>query len=359
MAIKNSLFAAYLFAGLVSLLGAQSAGSYLDTESDPPRFIQRLAWTGGENTSRYEIIIEKQETRWVEHRRSFTTDNFLEVSLQHGVYRFCVIPYDLLDRPGDGTDWVVIELRRALQPVLISSTQEIVKNNRDYFLILNVNGHSIDPNAEIDLRSKSGGIAGPNDIDFDDEGNVLLTFDCSYLKEGEYELYVKNPGGLDASLGGIFYTDPSPSYLVNLGIAWMPILKIHGDYPVENISIAGAAARLSAVFPVSAIFLGPELALSWYKWPDGGQILGAELGLVLGKPMANKTLALNFRVAGAFVLFTGMDEAQAYLCAITGSSFVWKPKKNFFMEIGVDYVQMFNEKFSGLIRPGVGIGVQF
>jgi len=406
MAIKNRLLrgvliALPLFIGLVSLLDAQSAGYYLDPDSEVPRFIQRLAWTGGEYTSRYEVIIERQEgSTYRRHQRGFTEENFLDVSLPPGQYRFCVIPYDLLDKPADGTDWVNIEVHRALQPELVASSQSNIKLGPNNNFVLNIQGYDIDPDAGIFLRTLGGRYIASHRIDFDEEGNALAYFDSKLLIEGEYEAYVQNPGGLDDVIEGIYYTPPEPPFYVNIVASWMPLFKPFGESPDWNMSLIGAGLRISMVHPTSSIYIGPELKMSWYKLPDtelvfeffdengnvytepmpdfeyfpnekkpGAHVLAAELGLLIGKRMSNKNLAFNFRVAGGYAVLImknvyddpmpEFENIMGIVCASVGTSFFLRIMKNFTFEIGVDYLQLFNEDFNGFMRPFIGFGVQF
>jgi len=71
----------------------------------------RFAWTGGDNALRYEVIFEQiKDGSNTAYLREFTTDHFIDVSLPVGSYRFCVIPYDFLNKPSVPSEWRYIEV---------------------------------------------------------------------------------------------------------------------------------------------------------------------------------------------------------------------------------------------------------
>jgi hypothetical protein len=45
--------------------------------------------------------------------------------------------------------------------------------------------------------------------------------------------------------------------------------------------------------------------------------------------------------------------------ASMGASFLWYVQKNFYFELGLDYIHQFSELPSGCIRPWLGIGLRF
>jgi hypothetical protein len=84
---------------------------FLYAQDEGSRSIQRLSWTGDENTRRYEIVIEKEDAgEYRELLREFTTALYIDVSLSPGKYRCLVITYDFLDQSGGGSEWMYIEV---------------------------------------------------------------------------------------------------------------------------------------------------------------------------------------------------------------------------------------------------------
>ena len=71
------------------------------------QIIQRLSWFRDENDFRYEVIIEKQDENggYTQILREGRTENFIELSLTMGRYRYRVLVYNLLDRFEYSTNW--------------------------------------------------------------------------------------------------------------------------------------------------------------------------------------------------------------------------------------------------------------
>jgi hypothetical protein len=88
----------------------------VQAQSEEVRLIQRLTWNSGIYVMRYEVVIEKEEEgAYRELLREYTAELFIEVPLLPGKYRCLVIPHDFLDKPGEASEWMYIEVL-ALHP---------------------------------------------------------------------------------------------------------------------------------------------------------------------------------------------------------------------------------------------------
>jgi hypothetical protein len=372
----------FLFA-LAPPLRAQSAGYFIDPNSEEPRFIQRLAWSGGEYARRYEVVIEKQEGEsYAAHSREFTAEPFIEVSLTAGTYRFRVIPYDILDRPGEGSRWMRLEVRPALRPELFGALQESF-NAEDDFYIFKADGKNLLEDSETFFIDQEGGrIAPVRTVSLDDGDSLLLLFDKSQLVTGEYGLVVKNPGGLEAAIDGIVFTVPekvskSKAFVKNFGASWMPVLQFPVESVEDSMILSGAAVNMSAAFPLPAgFYIGPELTTTWYSYKstpaqnseddetDSGdeasqntvqkQALTIGLNVLAGRWFLNHSIAVNLRIGADFAL---LSEGNVSLNA--GASFFWQAISYLYVEAGVNYSMTFDKELSSSLRPWIGAGCQF
>ena len=92
--------------------------SPLHALSDDPetRYNRRIVWSGGEYAWRFAVEIDRLENgAYRSYLREFTTTLFINVSLPAGEYLFRIIPYDILDRPAEGTDWYPFVVRPPLR----------------------------------------------------------------------------------------------------------------------------------------------------------------------------------------------------------------------------------------------------
>jgi hypothetical protein len=383
MAIKTRFFIFFMcIAGFLALpLAAQTGagtGYFIDTQSGEPRFIQRLAWTGGENALRYEVVIQmEQGGTYTEYLREFTTALFIEVSLHPGKYRFHVITYDLLNRPALTSDWSYIEVRQALKPEVSEAVPEYVPRRRGEpsGFILNVQGNNLDPQAEYVIQFPDGTTVVPKVIDAGDGRNVRLFIEEDKLLSAEYEVVVKNPGGLEGMGEGI--VDPEEIkpiideeydvVLIDFGVNWQPVFMMYGDGDrILHKNSFGAHLNILINTPLN-FYIGPELTMSLWHLDFGNafteKIVFAGINLVVMKWLYDYRLGFAYRLGAGYRLVNFSSFIQDdYLryCVNMGVSIHWRFAGIFALETGVDYSHILGEeRHTGYLRPFAGLGIVF
>ncbi|MDR0313126.1 MAG: hypothetical protein LBI14_05980 [Treponema sp.] len=404
-ALRGYIFLLFLFLPFF-FLHAQNSGYYLDMSGERPRFIQRISWIGDEYASRYEVIIEREgEGGYRELLREFTTALFIEVSLASGRYRCHVIPYDFLNQPGEDS-WIGFEVLTALSPELDDSLVEFIYSDTDLVYEMKLSGNGLVPGADIYLRGAGAEYIVPFEIRISEDGSeVQLFFNKDQITPGDYELIVRNPGGLEASKGGIAFilleTVPSEALAASddvssseaavtsepvtsfgaveeivkqkkpkqfdlfLSAGWMPLFPIYYEedtqFPGRNLSPAGATIRLGMVFPEWYFFNpGLELSVSWCAVnvkTSTAQSFAFGLNLMAQKWFANERMALTFRVGIGYTVLPNWGAIHGNM----GISFLWVIAMNLYMETGLNYNHLFTESpfGSGGLRPWVGFGWRF
>jgi hypothetical protein len=410
MAIKNLPMRHITLAALFLLLLApfldsqtdEGTGYFMDPSGNETRFIQRLSWVGDEYALRYEVIIEREaEGGYRELLRQFTPEQFIEVSLMHGKYRFCVIPYDFLNQSGTRADWMYIEVLAAMNPVLDGNPLRFVFSDDDTVYEIDIPGRNLAPGAEIYLRSSSGEQIFPFAVNTNEDGSgVRLSFYKNQLLPGNYELFIKNPGGLETSRGNIIIETMESGfpgfgselaarapiyYDLFLGAAWMPLVPIYDNGYRFNNTLIGAGGRLGMVSRKQGfVRFGVELTGSWsvfnnsfYEPTTDGQITDGQTTYELtarvhyvdvGINLLVQKWFLNDRLAAIFRFGAGYSQLSREGTAAEGNysfhpnfgfsvmGFIWK---NMYLEGGIDYAHWFTSPASGTIRPWLGLGWKF
>jgi len=103
----------FLSALLPVPLSAQSAGDLTDDLTDTEDneheqlFLLRVVWSGGENALHFEIVFEKNEENetYISYSEDITNLQSFRASLPLGDYRVQVIPFDILGRPSEPSEW--------------------------------------------------------------------------------------------------------------------------------------------------------------------------------------------------------------------------------------------------------------
>jgi len=101
----------------------------LYAQSDEPVYSRRITWQEDENVYRYAVEVDKMENgAFKSHLREYTAAAFFTLSLPAGEYRYRIVPYDVLNRPIRGMQWVRFEIR----PPAASEQKEKKEPNSHY-----------------------------------------------------------------------------------------------------------------------------------------------------------------------------------------------------------------------------------
>jgi hypothetical protein len=208
MADNRALFLMVPFLLLPGLLRGQEPGPsaggsfYIDRSGEEERFIQRLVWERADYAYRYEIALEARDDSgaYAEIRREFRTENFIELSLVPGLYRYRITVYNLLNRPAGSSQWIYFRVLPALQPELYSFTQEFLPSGEGGTALV-LQGKNLQEGAELYLRPMEPGGDPVAPLASVTEGDrARLVFDRESLAPGRYRAHIRNPGGLETSL---------------------------------------------------------------------------------------------------------------------------------------------------------------
>ena len=279
---------------------------FLQAQNDIENRPIRLTWTGDGYALHYKVQIEMEdEDGFRAVFDEFTFASLVEVSLLPGKYRCRVIPYDYLEKPGRGSEWISFEVHSAVipEPVFISSVEEA------------------------------------------DEPEIS-------------EDYTEPVAAIDEDIPPAKRSKPFNIYL---SAAWMPLFSLYGEagpFFNEKFILPGAGLRFGMLYTkISFINLGLELAGSWYF--SGNHAATAGLNLVAQKRSPGQKTALSLRLGGGLSIL----ETEKYFHTNLGLSFLFFPHPRFFLEAGFDYAQLFTGaaygELPGSLRPMLGVGLQF
>jgi hypothetical protein len=122
MVIKNlrfSILIIFLLFTLLPVLEAQDMDTH--DENIEPRHTQRLSWRSDGYALFYEVEIEVllDGGIYASFHHEYTQEQFIEVSLSPGGYRYRVTPYDILERPCETSPWLNFIVLQIPSPVEI------------------------------------------------------------------------------------------------------------------------------------------------------------------------------------------------------------------------------------------------
>ena len=388
MGDKHSFFGTLYLIFLVFLplsTYAKEESYYMARDGSAVHFFQRLAWKADQNALYYEVIVEQDEGgAFQEIMRVAMEETVMEVSLNPGKFRYRVIAYDLLDRPGETPEWTYFNILTALEPVITELSPLFLYLDEDDRWTLTITGKNLEKGAEVCLRrpgSSSATIVPADYVPNAAASEASLIFNVEQLNPGTYEVYIKNPGGLDTSFGTLTITFNS-SFSLYVGASYSPLFPLHGA--VKNIFDTfvfpqGVAAHITFI-PIKRAFgmFGLELTAGWHRLYAGlssyevsMHALEVGLSLVYQHWLSNRSMAWTFRIGGGVgvgaefnVVLTGADSQTINILfpqIQAGASFLWMVKRPLYLEAGIDLVEWFagNGSVSGQLRPRIGAGWRF
>jgi len=304
--------------------------------------VMRLSWTKDDYALRYEVLVEREEDGAYRNvHREFTQGFSVEIPLPAGNYRCSVIPYDFLNRPGQRSEWISMEVHVLLKPELSAAEAE----------------EPLAAETETETETEEIVIAPPPPEE----------------KPKSVEKY--------------------------FGIAWMPVIPAH--FTVEDQmfdekpTLVGFGTRLGFVTAKQS-FLNPGLELAFSFWNDTlteqyvfDQYITEQykstfytfvfdVNLVMQKYLSNRAFILSLQAGGGVTLqyvsqsysirFSDgfgsysmwEDSDLRYNTQINiGASLIWAPRGAFFLEAGLDYSYLFTKNNPGLLRPRLGLGTRY
>jgi hypothetical protein len=395
----------------------ETGGSfYIDRTGGEERFIQRLVWEKPDYAYRYEITIEVRDGAggYAEIRRESRTENFIELSLAPGSYRYRIQVYNLLDHPAGVSGWTPFRVIRAIQPELHSFSWNAPPGEGNRRVELVLRGANLADGGEARLRPAGGGVDVRPLAYHPAGGSARLVFNREALPPGRCRVYVANPGGLEASLeitvnppaaaepppaepaapaaaepsaaaepaGGAGAAGPRSRYV---SAEYAPLIPLDGYlFPPSGQSVypGGASLRLGLI-PLSRPWgdLGLELAPAWNMLNAGSVVihLGAvHLNGLYQRWFFDQTLSLAVRLGAGISLVYGTNSAEQS----SGSIFTWiiaanggialrwflpapagprtAARRSFYLEAGAEYIQLFaRDSFTAYGKPFLGAGWRF
>ena len=390
MVFKRLLLLELLFfLSLNNFLYAQNEGFFIDNSGDEPRFFQRLAWSADEYVLYFEVLIQRQE--FFEYRDYYnisTEENFLTVSLPPGTYRYSVTPRNLLGQKGEMSEWRPFEVLPAYKPSIENFFPLAFFMDKRAERVLEITGNNLLEESDFFLSGVDNSLF-PIDKEILDTNTARLYFDDFTLIPGDYDIYVKNPGGLETIVEGfkVAYSKPVDFFLK---LSWMPIIPIYGEmYDIfgSKLYAAGMALNFEAVstrrgsfnggleVSISGNFINPVFSAnsgmenitdgflnSFY----GMSWIETNINMLMRKQFLQRLMAFTFRFGiglTSITRYSGYDssytENEFLIQWNLGFSYMLLLFDIFCIETGIDYSHYNASELSGAVKPRLSIGWQF
>ena len=359
---------------------------FLDTSGGVPSFTQRLSWQEDEFSIEYEVRIQNHTGGFYrDYIQRVTTENYIMVSLPPGKYRYCVIPNGLLGLRGQASEWKEFDIIPAYLPVVDRFIPSAFHLDKRFERELYIGGSNLLNESVIYLQNDET-IFYPVKIDILHNTRARLTFDDRILIPGIYNIYVKNPGGLETVIDGfiIDYSKPLDIFVKSM---WIPYIPLYGElwniigydifwsgfgFSLEAINSRRADYNSGVELKVSFFLLNSITGFSLLSEGFFDTAANAGNGVLLGEIDINFSFqkifshefALTFRMGIGIIPVMDFGEVEINNNIITqfntGFTSLILLYDLFHFEAGVDFsLQLYNGSTSGVLKPRLGIVWKF
>jgi len=362
--LKNSLFITLFFMSLS--LWAQS-GSFIYEQ----RYTRRFSWKSDQYALRYEVVVERDEGKGYEpYLREFTEMSSFQVTFLPGKYRYCVIPYDLLNQSCEASDWVILNFN----PSPVIPLEVIPGDDNNYALHTPERDELVPGINEIIIKN-------PDELDRKDgvlivEKPKKIEIEIEEIKEIEKIEVINEIVDMYKEEEVI---KPEPPFIVNkfkpdvlFQADWMPVIVSSGEilqYLDRQFFPLGATLRFDFLFKEltgRSIYPGLEFFASWYGLEnkqnyDNNLFSFTVFDIFLLLQWRNRTdkLAFNIKMGGGITVQGALNSDTIIPNMSFDSSLLLFMVKKWFTEFGINFSMFFTDEPSVYFRPWIGIGYKF
>ena len=367
-----------------TLAGTTREGGSFRFERTPEgmRIIQRLSWIRGAQDFRYEALIQQRDERgsYKEIQRESTEDNFIEMSLPRGRYRYRVAVYNLLDQVEYTTAWVSFGILPAVQPWISHISPKEFALKEDTSFSIEVRGENFLAESDAVLVPRGGGEEiRPSGYTASSTGeSARLDFELEDLRPGDYDLYFRNAGNFEDRVDFAIHDFRSSDFFI--GLAYSPFILLHG-YPDaffdDLLYPMGFSLHADYFFHrMEEGRLGASIRLIGGRMVSSEKDNGMRASLWIAGALANalyeykltRDMVLHMRAGGGaaalnvsydFSKGTAPGSHSTWMPALNaGISWEWLLHRHAYVEAGLDYLFLFSKDVSrpGFLLPFVGVG---
>jgi hypothetical protein len=351
------------------------------------KIIQTLTWNRS-NAYYYEVEIQRRNEakEWEAYAKERTEEIFLDVSLPPGMYRYRILSYNVLGRVAAASSWTGVRIYPAREPVVESFSPaafHVDSHQEEFTLILEGCDLMDEAVMYIIAKTEKAKPIEPLSIQHSEDGAFLsAVFSARGLTLGDYDIVITNPGGLRTVKEGFAVSFEKPVDLP-FSLGYAPFLPLYGSLFTEYDSFfypLGFYGRFS-VLPFKRLWgnIGGELHVRFadITTEDGrftlnGQLLLATVSALYQRRFMDYTMALNFRLGGGIAPVINMQfehndgsnsekQTALYVSLAAGISWQWYVWRGFFIEAGLDYVQLIARSGTppGFVQASAGLGWKF
>ncbi len=359
---------------------------FIKENEDGLMLIQRLSWENIEDILAYDVNLEQKDKtgKWQNIDKKRVKENYLDVSLPPGNYRYKVTVINLLEQPDVQSEYRYFDIRIAYQPEVSSVSPRTIHFDDIYDEFVTVSGKNFYGETVFSLSKSSGAAVRGEVAELDDSGTkAKIKFNMNKIQPGEYDFTVTDISGLsDKSKKMTFKFQKPVDFYISAGYAFSGFIQnsTFKEYFNANFAALGGVIRLTTV-PIKRAYgtFGINLTGSGMYLKHKEEIYTLTAGYILTQlnavyllPIIRHTLNFDLHIGGgaAFLVnpqfvFTGINATseKAWFWGLTvngGTALQVYLVKKLYLEINLDHIIAFKKGFPlYTIQPSLSLGWEF
>ncbi|QTQ11453.1 hypothetical protein HRI96_04110 [Treponema parvum] len=392
---NKKLAAAFLCLLLALPLTAQSKDGRSDLENKKHYFIreeetgevlyQRLSWDAIADIFGFEFILEHKDGPgvWREIDKKIVHDNFVDVSLSPGSYRYKVTVINLLEQREATSAYRNFDILIAYQPAVENVTPHLIYLDEFFDGRLTVTGVNFLEDTVFFLEKGGGTIElKPEEISKDGK-RARFELNTGRLQPGSYVFVAQDRSGLTGKSEDVLFRFQKPvDAYVSLGYAFTGFTgeSVFKEYYNRTAAPLGGVFRLT-VLPIKRTYGNFGFNLNYsaamlHNEHDGyvidGTLMLSHLNAAYVYPIVKRRLNLGFYAGGGAVFLMkskfsfdgGSAQSPEYwywgFDVDAGTALQAFVHKKMYMEFNVDHFFVFRKGFPKyMFQPQLSVGWMF
>lgn len=356
----------------------------IETEGKVSVFYQTLSWENVEAILHFEFELEKKEKngKWVQIDKKNLKQNYIDVSLPHGAYRYRVKLINLLGQVDAVSADRYFDILMAYQPETYSLSPDTVYFDEEYSDSIIISGKYFRKETIFALQKEGGAPIIGEIVEINENGTkAKVKFNISKITPGDYTFVVTDPSGLQDSKHEMVFRFQKPvDFYISAGYAFNGFAanKVFKEYFGINFAALSGILR-ATILPIKRVYgdLGFNLSGSVMQLKNKGKEYSFSAIFILSSVQAvyRKSLIkrrLNFDahlgMGAAFMVNTKFvypefsSPTMWYwgLSANFGTALQVYVYKKLYIELNLDHIVAIKKSFPKyIVQPSLSLGWEF
>ena len=363
---------------------AETKNYFLREENDETVLYQHLSWEPLNDILAFEFILDKytKNGKWERLEKKTVQENYTDVSLSPGSYRYKIAVVNLLEQRETESDYRYFDVIRAYQPIVSSISPRTIYFEDIEDDTINVSGKNLNNQTAFSLTTQSGSAIRGTVVERNKSGSrVKIQFPMNKINPGDYVFTAVDISGLSDETKMLTFKFRKPvDFYLSGGYAVNGFIgnKVFKEYFNTDFSAASGILKMTLIpikrtygrfgFNITGSGMFMQNKQEFYRLKAG--ILFFNFNFVYLYPIIKRRLHFEvhagtgpeFLVQTQFLFQDSQSPSRWFwgMAVNTGTAFQIFVYKKLYIEINVEHIFPLQKGFpTYIIQPSLSIGWEF